>query len=72
MIDFQVLDMSCGHCVRAITAAVQAADEDAQVRVDLAARRVRIEGAQADAQALAAAIREAGYTAQPLPAPAAT
>jgi copper chaperone len=62
MIAFRVDDMSCGHCVSAITRAVKEADRDATVRVDLDTHRVEIEPAQADAQALAAAIEEAGYT----------
>ena len=66
MTDFHVPDMSCGHCVRAITAAVQAKAPDAQVDIDLGARCVRITGADADEAALAAVIREAGYTPQPL------
>lgn len=66
MIAFEVNDMTCGHCVRAITQAVQEADPGAQVQVDLAAHRVQVEPAQADAAALQAAIAEAGYT--PVPA----
>jgi copper chaperone len=66
MITFQVDDMSCGHCAAAITRAVKDTDRDAQVQVDLDAHKVRIEPAAADAQALADAIREAGYT--PVPA----
>ncbi len=66
MTDFHVPDMRCGHCVRAITAAVQAQAPDAQVDIDLTARRVRINGSQADASTLAVVIREAGYTPQPL------
>jgi copper chaperone len=66
MITFQVDDMSCGHCVAAITRAVKEADRDAQVQIDLSTHRVSIEAAQADAAALADAIREAGYT--PVPA----
>ncbi len=66
MITFQVDDMSCGHCVAAITRAVKETDGEAQVQVDLDAHRVRIEPAAADANALADAIREAGYT--PVPA----
>ena len=62
MITFQVDDMSCGHCVAAITRAVKETDGEAQVQVDLDAHRVRIEPAAADANALADAIREAGYT----------
>ena len=62
MITFEVRDMSCGHCVAAITEAVRSVDPGARVEVDLAARAVRIEPAGADARALADAIRDAGYT----------
>lgn len=72
MIAFEVKDMSCGHCVRAITQAVRAVDPDAQVQIDLAAHRVDIEPGQADAAALAAAIADAGYTPGALTLPAAT
>ena len=64
-IAFQVEDMSCGHCVKSITAAVKAADPEAQVRVDLAAKRVEVDAAAADAAALRAAIQEAGFTPEP-------
>lgn len=67
---FQVADMSCGHCVNAITKAVQAVDADARVEVDLAQHSVRIDGAQADAEALAAAIADAGYHPVKIEAPA--
>ena len=66
MIAFEVNDMTCGHCVSAITQAVKEADDGAQVRIDLAAHRVEIDPAAADAQALAEAIRDAGYTPRPL------
>ncbi len=61
-IDFEVKDMSCGHCVRAITEAVAELDPQARVQVDLAAKRVHIEAANADEDALGDAIREAGFT----------
>jgi copper chaperone len=66
MITFQVDDMSCGHCVSAITQAVKAADREANVHIDLAAHRVQIEPASATADALAEAIAEAGYTPLPI------
>jgi len=62
MIAFEVQDMTCGHCVRTITQAVQALDPAAQVHIDLATHRVAIVAAQADAAALGDAIREAGFT----------
>jgi copper chaperone len=66
MIAFEVSDMTCGHCVSTVTKAVQAADRDATVRIDLAAHRVEIEPQAASAAALEQAIRGAGYT--PVPA----
>ncbi len=66
VIAFEVNDMSCGHCVQAITAAVKAADSLAEVHIDLARHRVEIESPAADAAALAGAIREAGFTPQPV------
>ncbi len=66
MIAFKVDDMTCNHCVGAITKALQAADANAQVRIDLEAHRVEIEPRSADAAKLQAAIRDAGYT--PVPA----
>lgn len=62
MISFEVMDMTCGHCVASITRAVQALDAQARVQVDLAAHRVDIEGVSADAAMLKAAISDAGFT----------
>lgn len=61
MITFQVDDMTCGHCVKAITEAVKAADGNATVSVDLATKRVEIGSAVAGKHAFKAAIQEAGY-----------
>ena len=58
---FQVDDMTCGHCVRAITEAVQQADPAAKVLADVGTHRVTIDS-QSQAAALEAVIREAGYT----------
>jgi copper chaperone len=58
-IEFVVPDMTCGHCVKTITAAVQAAEPAAKVSIDLPAHRVTVEGA--DAGRARAAIEEAGY-----------
>ncbi len=62
MIVFNVNDMTCGHCVGAVTKAVKAVEPTATVSVDLGAKRVEITAPQADAQALKAAIADAGYT----------
>ncbi|MBK5304758.1 MULTISPECIES: heavy-metal-associated domain-containing protein [Gammaproteobacteria] len=42
---FNVEGMSCGHCVKAITQALQAKDPAASVRIDLAAKEVGVESA---------------------------
>jgi copper chaperone len=65
MVTFQVPEMSCNHCVKAITEAVKAVDAGAQLNFDLPARRVSVESAGASTQALQAAIAEAGYEATP-------
>lgn len=66
MITFEVHDMTCGHCVSSITKAVRAIDQGAQVTVDLATHRVRIEPTESNRTELRDAIREAGYTPVPV------
>ena len=39
-ITLQVEGMSCGHCIRAVTNAIQGLDQAAKVEVDLATKRV--------------------------------
>ena len=63
MMKFKVSGMSCGHCVRAITNAVQALDPQARVEADLARAEVCIVSQQ-PAAALLDAIREEGYAAE--------
>lgn len=63
---FEVQDMTCGHCVSSITQALKATDNDARVQIDLATHRVQVESTTVDAKALAAAIKEAGYTPVPV------
>lgn len=65
MIQFQVDDMTCGHCASTITRTVQGLDAGAKVTVDLGAHLVTVDGAQASAQALQAAIADAGFTPVP-------
>ena len=61
MLEFEVADMTCNHCVSAITKAVNAVDPSAQLNIKLEAHRVGINGT-ASADAIEAAIREAGYS----------
>jgi len=65
MLTFQVNDMSCGHCVRAIKEAVRGLDPEADVDVDLARHRVRVESGRLDAVAVREALAQAGYSAVP-------
>ncbi|VVO27526.1 Copper chaperone CopZ [Pseudomonas fluorescens] len=57
---FNVQGMSCGHCVKAITQALQAKDPAASVRIDLAAKEVGVESTLTVDQVIAA-ISEEGY-----------
>lgn len=57
---FSVEGMSCGHCVKAVTQAVQSKDPAASVRVDLAAKEVGVESALSAEQVIEA-ISEEGY-----------
>lgn len=59
---FNVQGMTCGHCVKAVTRAVQEQDAAAKVEVDLAARQVRVQSDLAQEQILTA-IRDEGYQA---------
>lgn len=60
MIEFNVPDMSCGHCASAITKAVKQLDPQAKVEVDLSSHTVKVESAE-DRQSLAESLTEAGY-----------
>lgn len=67
MYRFTLPDMSCGHCVAAITEALKAADARAVVSIDREARTAEVDSAL-PREALAAALTAAGYA----PAPDAT
>lgn len=60
---FNVQGMTCGHCVKAVTRAVQEQDATAKVEVDLVARQVRVQSELAQEQILVA-IRDEGYPAE--------
>ena len=60
MLEFDITTLSCGHCVRAVTEAVQELDPAAQVEVDLGTKHVRVQtGAERDR--VVAALVDAGY-----------
>lgn len=60
--NYQVNDMTCGHCVQTITKAVQQVDPKATVTVDLPTHRVQVDAPSAGEAAIKAAIEDAGYT----------
>ncbi|HMZ87045.1 MAG TPA: heavy-metal-associated domain-containing protein [Giesbergeria sp.] len=61
---FEVQGMTCGHCERAVTNAIQQLDPQAQVRIDRVQNRVDVDSTQ-PREALAAAIAEEGYQVTP-------
>ncbi|MBT2375140.1 MULTISPECIES: heavy-metal-associated domain-containing protein [Pseudomonas] len=60
---FNVEGMTCGHCVRAVTQAVQGKDPAASVRVDLAAKEVGVESRLSPEEVIGL-ITEEGYSAR--------
>lgn len=59
---FQVDNLSCQHCVRAVTEAIKARDAQATVAVDLASKRVAV-GSTLPATELIEAMDGEGYPA---------
>lgn len=57
---FDIPNMSCNHCVRAITEAVQGVDAQARVEAALAEHRVSVES-EVPRERLVEALKEAGY-----------
>jgi copper chaperone len=66
MLEFHVPDMTCGHCVRAITQALLEQDPQAQVSTDLAQHLVRVQ-TQVPADAVAARLTQVGYPPRKAP-----
>jgi copper chaperone len=66
MHQFSLPDMSCGHCVAAVTQAVKSADAAARIDIDLAAKTVNVDSSL-PRDAIAAALTEAGYPPAPAP-----
>ena len=64
MTEFNVPDMTCGHCADRITKAINVVDAGARVEVRIAEKTVLIESGLG-AEQFAEAIQAAGYT--PLP-----
>ncbi|MDO8942138.1 MAG: heavy-metal-associated domain-containing protein [Desulfobacterales bacterium] len=64
MLEFNLPDMSCGHCASTVTKTAKLVDPSAKVDVDLAAKRVKIESTE-DRAEFAEALKEAGYPPAP-------
>lgn len=60
MIELTLPTMTCGHCVRTVTATVQRVDPAARLEVDLASHRVSIESAK-PAQDFVRELTEEGF-----------
>ena len=58
---FSVEGMTCGHCVKAVTQAVQSQDSAASVEVDLKAKEVRVASSLSSDQVIDL-IAEEGYS----------
>lgn len=59
--EFTVADMTCGHCVKTITTAIQKEWPTAVVVADTATHRLSVD-VEADSAAVAAVVKEEGYT----------
>jgi copper chaperone len=59
---FKVTGMTCGHCQKAVEAAIGQLDGVQSVRVDLKAGEAKVVG-NANDQAVTAAVEDAGYKA---------
>lgn len=60
MLTLNITGMTCGHCVKAVTRAIQELDPGAKVTIDLAKGLAEIDS-RAAADAVVAAIKEEGY-----------
>jgi copper chaperone len=57
---FSIPNLSCGHCVRAVTEAIKAADPAGEVKADPATHRVEV-SSTLPREAVAAVLAAAGY-----------
>ena len=63
MIELTLPTMTCGHCVKAVTAAVQQVDAAARLQIDLPTHQVRIDSVR-PASEFERALAEEGYAPQ--------
>ena len=60
MHEFQLPDMTCGHCAGMVSQTLQMTDLESKVQVDMAKRTVTVQSTE-DRATLAEALTEAGY-----------
>jgi copper chaperone len=61
MYEFQIPNMTCGHCVKTVTEAVKTADPAAEIKIDLPRHQVQVQST-APRERLVAQLKEAGYS----------
>ncbi len=64
-LSYTVPEMSCGHCVNAITSEVKSVSGVAEVEIDLETKIVLVSGSELNDMAIRDAISEAGFEAKP-------
>ncbi len=60
--EFEVNDMTCGHCASRITQAIKSVAPAAGVDIDIASKRVKVAATATPVESVLNAIAEAGYT----------
>ncbi|MBY5707598.1 heavy-metal-associated domain-containing protein [Rhizobium leguminosarum] len=60
MYEFEIQNMTCGHCAGTVEKAIKAADPEASATIDLTARIARVQS-KLEPAAINAAIEKAGY-----------
>lgn len=60
MMEFEIKNMTCGHCVGAVTETVKLVDPAADVMVDLDSKKVSV-GSSKERSPFAEALTQAGY-----------
>ncbi|MDK4725444.1 heavy-metal-associated domain-containing protein [Rhizobium phaseoli] len=60
MYEFEIQNMTCGHCASTVEKAIKTADPEASASIDLGARIAKVQ-TKNDPAAIKAAIEKAGY-----------
>lgn len=60
MHEFQLPNMTCGHCAGMVSQTLQKTDPECKIQVDMPKRTVTVQSAE-DRQTLTEALTEAGY-----------